>query len=126
MATKHPGQERRGGGTLCFRHFLRRALGDKLAAGIATFGTELDQVIGIGEDVKVMLDDDDGVAGIDELVQDMEEALNVGEVKADGRFLEEIEMVQPSKTGGLEPLLRVHFERARQLGDELDALRFAA
>ena len=52
--------------------------------------------------------------------------MHIGEVQADGRLLQQIEMMQAAKAARLEPLLRVHFERARQLRHELDPLRFAA
>jgi hypothetical protein len=40
----------------------------------------------------VVLDDDDGVAFIDEAVEDVDEALDVFEVEADGGFLDEVEV----------------------------------
>jgi hypothetical protein len=40
----------------------------------------------------VVLDDDDGVALLDEAVEDVDEALDVFEVEADGGFLNEVEV----------------------------------
>ena len=37
------------------------ALGHNLSAGFTAFWTNIDQVIGLGEDIQVMLDDDDRV-----------------------------------------------------------------
>ena len=56
-----------------------------------------------------MLDDDDGVAEFDESVQHVEEPVDVGEVEAGGRFVEEVERA----AGGF----------FAELGGELDALR---
>ena len=42
---------------------------DDLAAGVTTFGPEVDDVIGGLDDVHVVLDEDDGVAGVHQLIQ---------------------------------------------------------
>jgi hypothetical protein len=43
-----------------------------------------DEVAAFGEDVGVVLDDDDGVAFVHEAVEDVDEAFRVGHVEADG------------------------------------------
>ncbi len=85
---QHPLQERRCGGTLRFRNFLRRAVRDETPSRVAAFGAQLDEVIGVGENIEMMLDHDDRVARIDELMQDAQEPLHVGEVQPDGRLLQ--------------------------------------
>jgi hypothetical protein len=40
----------------------------------------------------VVLDDDDGVAFVDEAVEDVDEAFHVGHVQADGGFFDEVEV----------------------------------
>ena len=47
-----------------------RALGDELAAVFAGFGAEVEDPVGGFDDVEVVLDDEQGVAGIDELLED--------------------------------------------------------
>ena len=37
------------------------ALGHNLSTGFTAFRTDIDQVVGLGEDIQVMLDDDDRV-----------------------------------------------------------------
>ncbi len=59
-----------------------------------------------------MLNDDDGVAGVDELLQNVEKFVNVGEVKPGRRFVEDVE--------------RLPGRSARQFLGELDPLRLAA
>src|SRR6266705_1296363 len=63
LAPQRFGQEfsrmRRGDGG----HRLRRAFGDDLAAGVAAFGPEVDDPVGALDDIEMMLDDQDGVAG---------------------------------------------------------------
>ena len=85
-------EKRRGAGGLGFDDFFRRALGDDLAAGVAGFGAEVEDPVGLGGDGHVVLDDDDGVAFVDEAVEDVDEAADVLVVEADGGFLDEIEI----------------------------------
>jgi len=68
------------------------ALGDEVAAFGAGFGADVDEVVGFGEDVGVVLGDDDGVAFIDEAVEDVDKAFHVGHVEADGGFFDEVEV----------------------------------
>ena len=51
-----------------------------------------DEVTAFGEDLGVVLDDDDGVAFVDEAMQDVEETFHVGHVEADGGFFDEVEV----------------------------------
>lgn len=68
----------------------------------------------------MVLDDDDGVAFIDEAVEDLGEARDVLLVEADGGFLDEVEVgVGAADIGDLGAAFR-------ELGDELKSLRFAA
>ena len=59
-----------------------------------------------------MLDDDDRIAAIRQPAQYVQEVMNVGEMQARGRLVEQIQ--------------RVSGCRLTQLGRELDALGFAA
>jgi hypothetical protein len=70
---------------------IGRAFGDNLAAALAAFGAEVDDPVGITDDVEVVLDDDNGVAKVAEAVQDFEKLANVVEVEAGGGLVEEIE-----------------------------------
>src|SRR5437667_7085290 len=57
------------------RHFgnlLRRSGGDDAAAGGAAFGTEIDDPVRDLDDLEIMLDDDDGVATVDQGLQDVQ------------------------------------------------------
>ena len=53
--------------------------------------TEVDDVVRRPDDVEVVLDDADGVAGVGEAPEDGEEARRVGRVEADGRLVEDVE-----------------------------------
>ena len=71
----------------------RRALRDDPAAARAAFGTEVDEPVGFGDHVEVVLDDDDRVAGIDQPMQHANQFLDVGHVQTDGRFVEHVQRV---------------------------------
>ena len=91
---------------------LGRALGDDPAAAVAALRPEVDDPVGGLDDVEVVLDDDDRVAAVDEAVEDLEQLLDVGEVQAGGRLVEDVQ--RPPR------------RPSRQLGRELDPLRLAA
>src|SRR6266568_4935778 len=91
---------------------LGRAFGDDLAARLSALGAKVDDVVGGLDHVEVVLDHDDGVARIHEAVQDLEETLDVGEMKAGRRLVEYVER----PPGGAPAQLR----------GQLDALRLAA
>lgn len=76
------------------------ALGDELAAVLASFGTEIEDPIGGFDDVEVMLDDEEGVTGIDEFLEDGEEVLDVGEMETGGGFVEDEELSGFGRCGG--------------------------
>ena len=52
------------------------ALGDDFSAVLAGLGADVEDPVGFGGDDHVVLDDDDGVAFIDEAVKDVDEALH--------------------------------------------------
>ena len=94
------------------RDFLGRALRDELAALLAALRADVEQVVRALHEVEVVLDDEDGVAVIDEAVQDLYEFPHVLVVEADGRFVEEVD--GPLKAG------------TEELARDLHALRLAA
>ena len=94
------------------RHVLRRAGGDNLTPAGAAFRAKIDDPVRGLDDVKVVLDDDDGVARLHEAVQHLQELLDVVEVQACGRLIENVERL----SGAL----------AAQFARELDSLGLAA
>src|SRR6267143_1305385 len=98
---------------------FRGAGGNDFAALIPAFRAEVDDVIGGLEYVEVVLDDDHGVPGIDQAMQNIQQPLDVGEVQAGGRFIEDIEglpRITPAELfGELDPLRLA----TRQLGRRL-------
>ena len=83
-----------------------------LAAVLARLGADVDQPVGLLDHVEVVLDDDHGVAEIDQPVEHVEQLHEIVEVEAGRRLVQQVER-----------LARVG---PRQLGGELDALRLTA
>ena len=83
------------------------------AAGVAAFGAKVDDVAGGFDHVHVMLDGEDRVSGVDQAMQAIEQALDIREMEAGGRLIEDVESM-------LRPL------QLAQFGGQLDALRFTA
>src|SRR5258706_13030225 len=101
-----------GVGLFCAGDEFGRALGDDAAAAFATFGSEVDDPVGLLDDVEMVLDDEHGVAEIDEALQDVEKLSNVVKVQARRRFIKDVK-----RASGLA---------FREFAGQLDALRFAA
>src|SRR6185503_3435560 len=80
-----------------------RAGRDDAAALVAALGPEVhDEVRGL-DDVQVVLDDHDRIALVDELVQHLEQAPDVGEVQSGGRLVQDVEgppRRPPAELGG--------------------------
>jgi hypothetical protein len=70
---QHRLQERPGITALLPHDLLRRPRGHDLAAAVAAFGAEVDDPVGGFDDFEIVLDDHHGVAGVDQLVQHLQE-----------------------------------------------------
>ena len=86
--------------------------GDDLAPPFAPIGSEVDHPVSAGDDVEVVLDDDDSVPLVAKIGEGREEDLDVGEVEAGGRLVEDVERLPRRFLG--------------ELARELHTLRFAA
>jgi hypothetical protein len=86
--------------------------GDPIAPSPTIGRAEVDQPVGGLDDVEVVLDDHDGVAVVAQAVQHLEQHLDVLEVQAGGRLVEDVERAAGVALG--------QFQR------QLDALRLAA
>ena len=69
---------------------LRRTCRDELATAGARFRAEVQNPIGFGDHIEVVLDEYDGVTRIHESVQYMDESLDIGHMQADGGFVEHV------------------------------------
>lgn len=94
------------------------AFGDDASALFTGLGAQVDDPVGRADDVEVMFDDEDGVAGIDQGVEGEEEDADVVGVEAGGGFVEQEEGGASRGVG-----LVVEFG---ELGGEFQALAFPA
>ena len=85
------GEEGARGGLRLGRDLLGRARGDQVAALLAALRAHVEQPVGGLDHVEVVLDHDDGVALVDEPLQHLEQLLDVGEVQAGRRLVEDVE-----------------------------------
>lgn len=86
------GQESGGRAVFDFVESGEAALIEEFAAGFSAFGTDFNYVVGLGDAVEMVLDEDDGVPLIDEAVEQVVEAFNIAAMEADGGFFEEVEV----------------------------------
>ena len=89
-----------------------RAGCDDVAAVFASIGSEVDDPVCAFDDVEIVFYDEDGVAAVNEAVEDFDEDADVVKVQARGGFVEEVKRFA---RGG-----------SRQFGCEFDALCLAA
>ena len=104
------------------RDLLRRPLSDDPAALVARLGTEVEDPVGGESHLRVVLDDDDGVAGLHEPVHGPDEHGHVRGVEAGRRLVEQVEPPRRRARLGerpreLEPLRLAARERRRRLGE---------
>jgi hypothetical protein len=94
------------------------ALEDDPAAVVAGAGAEIDDPVGVRHDPLVVLDDDDGLAGVDEPVEQAQQVLDVGKVQAGGRLVEDVNAALLGHMGGqLEPLPLAAGQRSERLAE---------
>src|SRR5216684_3877559 len=86
------------------------ALINHLPAELPRPWTELDGVIGAGDDRRIVFDDDHGVTRILQTTQDCEQAFAVARMKTDSRLIDDVHRLG---------------QRASERCREIDALRFA-
>ena len=100
---------------------LGRPRDDDPPAPRATLGAEVDHVVGGLDDVEVVLDDDHGVALVDETVQHVEEPPDVLEVQPRRRLVEDVHRASRRPLAQLarelHPLRLTTGERGRRLSE---------
>src|ERR1019366_4231191 len=60
------------------------------AAFFSAFGAQIDDPVGVADDVQVVFDDDDRVSEIGETVQHVEQLAHIIEVQSRGRHIQQI------------------------------------
>ena len=110
--TQYPLQELPRVTPLNLGHCLGCPLGHDTATRVATLGAQVDDPVGGLDDVEVVLDDDDGVARVDQALEDRQQHADVLEMEAGGRFIQDVEGLAGIPFG--------------QFAGQLDTLRFAS
>ncbi len=93
-------------------HFFRRSYRDNLASADAAFGAEVDHIVGSFDHVKIVFDDDQAGAVVDQGAKCGEQFVDVVKVQAGGRFVKDEKRFCPCFL--------------RKMGGELYSLGFAA
>ena len=83
-------QKRTGIRERMFHDFFGRAGGDDFAAARAALGAKINDVIGAGDEVEVMLNDENRVALIGQALEYFDEYFHVRHVQADAGLVEDI------------------------------------
>ena len=102
------------------RDGFRSSSRDEFPAFIAGLGPEIDDPIGTLDHLKIMLDHDDGVAGLDQSLKQLHEDCDIVEMQAGRRLVEDKEIAARCAV-----LFRAH-TFIGQVPDEFEPLRFAA
>ncbi len=79
---------------------LRRALGDHQAAAVAAVRAQLDHVVRSSDHPRVVLDDHERVAPVDQARHDFQEAGHVAQVEARGGLVQHAERRLVARRGG--------------------------
>ena len=109
---KDAGEDLAGIGFFCAGDEFRRTLGDDAAAAFASFGTKVDDPVGLLDDVEMMLDDEHGIPEVDEALENVKKFSHIVEMQTSGGLVEDIKRAAGLALG--------------ELAGELDALGFAA
>ena len=88
---------------------LNSALGDDFSAFRAGIGTEFDEPVGLLQDLRVVIDEQHGVAVGHEVVHHAVESHDVGGVQSDGGLVEDVEHAGGSVADGAGELHTLSF-----------------
>mgnify|MGYP003339374491 CR=1 FL=1 len=112
---------------LRLRDLLGGARRHDRAAARASFGTHVHDPVGRLDDVEVVLDDEHGVALVDQAIENDEQFFDVVEVQAGGRFVEEKQLAERCcRCFGLAARFIFPDHAFDQMPCQFQALRFAA
>ena len=93
------GQEGAGDGGGIDGQLLWRAGGDDASSATAAGGSHVKQIIYGFEHVQVVLDDDDGVAGVHQALQHGQQHFDVFKVQAGGGLVQDVERLAGGRAG---------------------------
>ena len=99
---------------------IRRARAQQFAAGVTAFGAEVDDPVGGTDHVEVVFDDNQRVAGGDQLAERAQQFAHIIEMQPRGRFVKQEQYVLASGR------ITSNICRIGEVAGELQPLRFAA
>ena len=103
-------------------HLLRRALRHQTSALLAPLGPQINDPVGVANNIHVVLDDDDAVPQVGQPMQDLQQLADIIEVQPRRRLIQNVK--HPARLRRLGILIgRAHL---RQVCRQLHALRLAA
>ena len=73
------------------RDFFRSALRDDGSSSVSAFRPHIDQIIRSLDDIKVVFNDDDGIAAVRQSLQNADQFAHIREMKPCRRFVEDAE-----------------------------------
>jgi hypothetical protein len=91
------------------------------AAGVAAFGAQVDDPVGLGDHVQVVLDHHHAVAAVHQAVQHADELFHIGHVQAHGGLVQHVQRVRRLLATAGDVVAHL-----AEFGHQLDALRLAA
>ena len=68
---------------------LRRSLGHNRPAPVSPLGPEVYQIVGVFNDLKIMLDNQDRMAAFDQLLKGVQQLLDIGKMQPGGRLIKD-------------------------------------
>lgn len=74
-----------------FEDFFSWSRKDQIPSFIPSLLTDVDDGVGIGDDVEIMFDDEDAIPLFYQFIEDIEELLDIREVETCCRLIEDIE-----------------------------------
>ena len=75
----------------CFGDCLRGAVSDDGAAADTAFGSDVNDVVGVLDDIKVVFNEKDGVAAVNEFVEYSYQPPDILIVKSDCGFVQQVD-----------------------------------
>ena len=99
-------------------HIFGRSGGHQLASAIAAFGAQVDDPVGLGDQVEVVLDHQHAVAAVHQAVQYVDQLFDVLHVQAHCGFVQHVKRVRRLLAAAAHVVPHL-----AKFGDKLDALR---
>lgn len=78
-------------GAFFFQDVSSYAGEDELSAPVSALWPDVDAVVGVGDNVEIVFDDENAISFLDQTVENQEEFLDVREMESGGWFVEDVD-----------------------------------